>query len=103
MALTDEINDFVTYIQDPIVFPGILQFNVNAHIQTLHRTNTKNRITAYNLFRKRIFEEASLINVTDFKVIGFSTNIIWRRLTTAERTIFHNYARQILSIIDIRN
>ncbi|RIB27347.1 hypothetical protein C2G38_2240180 [Gigaspora rosea] len=103
----NEINNFVSYINGPIVFPRIFRINVNSHIQNSQYTNARNRnrnrnrnrITAYNLVRKRISEEGFLINVTNGQVIGPSTNIIWRNLTPAEKNIFRNYAIQIRSII----
>ncbi|CAG8600115.1 532_t:CDS:1 [Gigaspora margarita] len=105
----NEINNFVSYINGPIVFPRIFRINIHSHIQNSQYTNTRNRnrnrnrITAYNLVKKRISEEGFLINVTNGRVIGQSTNIIWRNLTPAEKNIFRNYAIQIRSIIDNRN
>ncbi|CAG8735124.1 13812_t:CDS:2, partial [Dentiscutata erythropus] len=98
-----QINNFITYIQNPLVFQRIFQFNINLQIQNLQRTKTRKYITGYALFKKRIVEEGLLINVTNVMVIGPSTNIIWRSLTRAEKEIFLNYALQIRSNATIRN
>ncbi|CAG8796957.1 16703_t:CDS:1, partial [Dentiscutata erythropus] len=95
----NQTNDFVTHIQNPTNFQRIFQVNIHSHIQISRRTNTRKRITAYDIFKKRISEEGFLINVTNSKVIGLSANRIWINLTSAEKNLFRNFAIQIHDII----
>ncbi|CAG8670908.1 22181_t:CDS:1 [Dentiscutata erythropus] len=101
--LIDEVNNFITYIQSHLVFQRIFRLNINLYTQILQRTNNRKFITAYSLFKKRIIEEGYLINVTDGEIINLSANKIWRSLTPVEKSVFHTYATQIRSILDIRN
>ncbi|KAF0545524.1 hypothetical protein F8M41_002235 [Gigaspora margarita] len=89
----------VTHLQNPVIFPGLFQLDINSYIRTLQQKANIKQVTAYNLFKKRVTEESRLMNVTDGKVIGLSTNKVWRSMTSAQKNIFVIYARQIRSSI----
>ncbi|RIB08182.1 hypothetical protein C2G38_2212294 [Gigaspora rosea] len=93
-----EVENFVTHLRNPLIFPGLLQLDINSYIRTLQQKVNIKQVTAYNLFKKRVTEESRLINMTDGKVIGLSTNIVWRNMTSAQKNVFVIYARQIRSI-----
>ncbi|RIB08183.1 hypothetical protein C2G38_2212296 [Gigaspora rosea] len=80
-----EIENFVSHLQNLLIFHGLLQLDINSYIRTLQQ--------------KRVTDESRLINVTDGKVIGLSTNTIWRNMASAEKNVFVIYARQIRSSI----
>ncbi|CAG8754043.1 1871_t:CDS:2 [Gigaspora margarita] len=62
--------NLVTHLQNPLIFHGLLQLDINSYIRTLQQKVNIKQVTAYNLFKKRVAEESRLINVTDGKVIG---------------------------------
>ncbi|KAF0398683.1 hypothetical protein F8M41_009818 [Gigaspora margarita] len=94
-----EVENFVSHLQNPVIFPGLLQLDINSYIRTLQQKVNIKQVTAYNLFKKRITEESRLINVTDGKVIGLSANIVWRNMASAQKNVFVIYARQVRSSI----
>ncbi|CAG8782635.1 37543_t:CDS:2, partial [Gigaspora margarita] len=94
-----EVENFVSHLQNPVIFPGLLQLNINSYIRTLQKKANIKQVTAYNLFKKRVTEESRLINMTDGKVIGLSTNIVWRNMTSAQKNVFVIFSSQIRSRI----
>ncbi|KAF0398685.1 hypothetical protein F8M41_009820 [Gigaspora margarita] len=94
-----EVENSVSHLQNPLIFPGLLQLDIDSYIRTLQKKANIKHVTAYNLFKKRVTEESRLINMTDGKVIGLSTNIVWRNMTSAQKNVFVNYSRQIRSRI----
>ncbi|CAG8631552.1 8316_t:CDS:1 [Gigaspora rosea] len=99
-----EVENFISHLKNPVIFPGIFQLDINSYIRVLQqKINIKqiNRkpFTAYDLLKKRITEEGRLINVTNANVISQSTNIIWRKMSSTQKSVFDNYAKQIRSSI----
>ncbi|KAF0398682.1 hypothetical protein F8M41_009817 [Gigaspora margarita] len=99
-----EVENFVSHLKNPVIFPGIFQIDINSYIRILQQKINRKQInrkqfTAYNLLKKRVTEEGHLINVTNANVISQSTNKIWREMSSTQKNVFVNYVRQIRSII----
>ncbi|CAG8539375.1 14934_t:CDS:1 [Racocetra fulgida] len=100
MENMNRVQDFVTYLRNPVVLQRILNLNninPNLLVQILLRANKRKNITAYNLLKARVNEEGFLVNVTDGFIIGKSAEIIWKNFTAAEKSIFITSASQIRS------
>ncbi|CAG8533667.1 3972_t:CDS:2 [Racocetra fulgida] len=90
-----QIEILVAHLQNPLTFSRIIQLDINAYVRsrrTLRQKINIKQTTGYNLFKKQATEEAHLINITDGRVIGMSTNIVWRNkfdLLSEINTPFH--------------
>ncbi|CAG8452417.1 hypothetical protein C2G38_2186470 [Gigaspora rosea] len=99
-----EVDNFVSHLENPVIFPGIFQLDINSYIRPLqHKINIKQtnrkQFTAYDLLKKRVTEEGRIINVTNGYVISQSTNKIWQNMSFDQKNVFVDYAREIRSSI----
>ncbi|CAG8836964.1 27079_t:CDS:1, partial [Racocetra persica] len=93
----NRVQDFVVHLQNPVVLQRILNVNnINKNLldQILQRANKRRILTAYGLLKARINEEGRLINLIDGFVIGQSTNIMWKSLTSAEKSTLTTFTSQ---------
>ncbi|CAG8658480.1 9458_t:CDS:1, partial [Gigaspora rosea] len=46
-----EVENFVTHLRNPLIFPGLLQLDINSYIRTLQQKVNIKQVTAYNLLK----------------------------------------------------